>query len=348
MPAAQVPGTKEKPRVAVVGGETPLGAELRDALSRSVLGGRVKLIGSEDQGAALLSEEGGEPVVITSLDGDELNAARVIFFTGSEASSRKAFPLIEKSESPRVVVDLTGALEERPDARLRAPTAEPAGFEPPAVALNVIAHPAAILVATLLRRLHQVKPIQRAVVTVFEPASERGLAGVDELHRQTVNLLSFQGLPKKVFDEQLAFNLLARYGEEAPVALEIIEQRIEKHVATLIALDPPAPMPSLRVLQAPVMHGHTVSAWIEFAGAVETADIERALDSGDFDVRGAGVATPNAVGVASQGGIAVGAIERDRNSARAVWLFAAADNFRLAAENALAVARGELIRSHAS
>ena len=35
---------------------------------------------------------------------------------------------------------------------------------------------------------------------------------MDELHQQTVNLLSFQPLPKDVFDAQVAFNLVARYG----------------------------------------------------------------------------------------------------------------------------------------
>ena len=42
---------------------------------------------------------------------------------------------------------------------------------------------------------------------------------MDELHEQTVNLLSFQQLPKTVFDAQVAFNLLDRYGEKSlPVA----------------------------------------------------------------------------------------------------------------------------------
>ena len=33
---------------------------------------------------------------------------------------------------------------------------------------------------------------------------------MDELHEQTVNLLSFQDLPKNVFDVQVAFNMVAR------------------------------------------------------------------------------------------------------------------------------------------
>jgi hypothetical protein len=66
------------------------------------------------------------------------------------------------------------------------------------------------------------------VATVFEPASEQ-TKGMDELHEQTVNLLSFQPLPKKVFDTQVAFNMVARYGEQAVPALATIERRVLKH-----------------------------------------------------------------------------------------------------------------------
>ena len=49
---------------------------------------------------------------------------------------------------------------------------------------------------------------------MFEPASEHGQRGMDELHQQTVNLLSFQPLPKDVFDAQVAFNMVARVRAE--------------------------------------------------------------------------------------------------------------------------------------
>jgi len=38
-------------------------------------------------------------------------------------------------------------------------------------------------------------------------------------------------MPRAVFDSQLSFNLLARYGDKAPVALEQSELLIERHLA---------------------------------------------------------------------------------------------------------------------
>src|ERR1019366_7430717 len=124
-----------------------------------------------------------------------------------------------------------------PDARLRAPLVESVLVEDPAdVAVHVIAHPAAIALALFLRRLHANDPIRSSVIQIFAPASELGVLGVHELQQQTVSLLAFRSMPKAVFDTQLSFNLLARYGEEAPVPLEESEMRIERHLASLLAL----------------------------------------------------------------------------------------------------------------
>jgi aspartate-semialdehyde dehydrogenase len=43
--------------------------------------------------------------------------------------------------------------------------------------------------------------------------------------------------------------------------------------------------------------------------------------------------------MAGESGIAVGAITADRNNPRAVWFWVVADNIRIMAENAVAVAR---------
>jgi aspartate-semialdehyde dehydrogenase len=98
------------------------------------------------------------------------------------------------------------------------------------------------------------------------------------------------------------------------------------------------PMPSLRLIQAPVFHGYSFSFWIEFEEAPSASDIEDAMNQEMFDVRASDLEPPNNVGVAGQSGIAVGAITPDRNSASAFWVWAAIDNLRLAAETAALIA----------
>jgi aspartate-semialdehyde dehydrogenase len=136
--------------------------------------------------------------------------------------------------------------------------------------------------------------------------------------------------------------MLARYGEEAPATLEESELRIERHLATLLDLPGDgegAPMPSLRVIPAPVFHGLSFSAWVEFDGNPGVDALENGLSMDSIDVRGADTEPPNNVGQAGQSGISVGAILPDRNDSEAVWFWFVADNLRLAAENAVAVVR---------
>jgi aspartate-semialdehyde dehydrogenase len=324
--------------VALVGSESLIGREIRDVFATSHFPAHLNLIASGADETGLLTEFEGEPKVVVPLDAEALGDAKAVFLAGSADSTRTALSL--GIDTP--LIDLTYASEESPRARLRAPMVEPTGHSVPEGAVHVIASPASIALALILNRLHPPHPIARAVAHIFEPASERGKPGLDELQAQTVNLLSFKGQPKSIFDAQLAFNMLARFGESAPEALEDVELRIERHLATLLSEGSRAPIPSIRLIQAPVFHGHSISLWVEFEENPGAAEVERVLTSELIDVRGGDQEPPNIVSVTGQDGVAVGAVTLDRNHPQACWIWSAADNLRLMASNAVAVARQQL------
>ncbi len=326
---------KQQALAALVGGESLMGREIRDVCQTEGFPARLKMVEAGEDPVVLLNESEGEPVVIGRLDRYTLGEADVAFLAGTPESARQALVL----DVDTALVDLTGATEEDPRARVRAPMVEPAGFSVPKGAVHVIAHPAAIAMTLVLNRLHLHNPIVRTVATVLEPASERGREGVDEMQQQVVGMLSFKGIPKKVFDAQVAFNLLARYGEEAPHSLEDAELRIGRHLTTLLGQSSLAPAPSLKLIQAPVFHGHSILMWIQFERNPEPRAIEKTLHSDDIDVRGGDHDPPDVVGIAGSPGIAAGNVKVDRNEPRACWLWLVADNMRLAAQNAVAVAR---------
>lgn len=333
------------PILAIVGSASLLGREVHDVVRRQGLPATVKPIGAEDEDGA---QENAEPVVMTTRDEEYLRQARVVVLAGSAASSRRAQEILDRVGARAALIDLTRYWEASPRARLRAPMVEPAGRQLAADVIHVIAHPAAIALALFFVQVQRRYPIRRSVVHIFEPASERGRPGVEELKEQTVGLLTFKAMPKRVFDEQLGFNLLARYGSQAPEALEQFELRLERHLASLLAEHGCLPMPSLRLLQVPVFHGHSFSIWAEFEENPGAEALERALATEQIDVRGAGAEAPTAVGFAGQSGVAVGAIAADRNNSKAVWFWMVSDNLRLAAENAAAVAATLLAEGGAS
>ena len=320
--------------LALVGSESLSGREIRDLLSGNALGHDLKLVAAGAEEAGKLTEHSGEPAFLGPLDRQNLELAQVIFLAGPGESSEQVRKLAPRAH----LIDLTFALENLPHARLRGPMVEPAGFKVPSDSVHVIANAAAIAITLVLVRLHGAYKIMRALAHVFEPTSERGAGGIEELHQQTIGVLSFKKQPKEVFDAQLAFNLLVRYGGEAPVALDASELRIERHLATLLSHSAHAPIPSIRLIQAPVFHGYSISLWIEFEANPGAAAIGDALRGEPVDIRAGDTEPPDVVGMAGQSGLAVG-ISPDRNYPRAAWLWIVADNLRLQAENAIAVAQ---------
>ena len=311
---------------------------MRDVLAETTLGQHVRLVAGTEEEAGTLTEIGGEPAFLAKLDPDAVEDADALVLAGSAESSKLAL-----AANPRgVVVDLTYAAEENPDARIRAPQVEGVDYEPDHTGPQIVAHPASTAIAMVLQRLHKSWPLSRAIVHIFEPASEQGTPGIEELQQQTVNLLSFQPVPTKVFGGQLAYALLTQLGEEAPLPLADIEDRIERHLASLLERTEGVPMPSLRLIQAPVFHGYSFSFWLEFEDAPSASDIEDAMTHDHFDIRTGDLEPPNNVAVAGQSGIALGSIAPDRNNGSAFWIWAAVDNLRLAAETAALIA-GEIV-----
>ena len=340
----------DKATLALVGSDSLLGREIRDIVATSAPELGLRLIAADEERPGTLTRMGDEPAMLTELDARSLEDVGAVLLAGSAESAGKVLSLLGNQSVP--AIDLTGFAEEHPGARLRAPMVERVSddesgerFESTGP-IHVVAHPAAIALALFLRRLAAHDGIRRSVMEIFAPASEHGAAGVEELQQQTISLLSFKNMPHAIFDTQSAFNLLARYGEEAPARLQDSELRIERHLATLLALpgegfgeENAPPMPSLRLIQAPVFHGYSFSAWVEFENNPGVEALESGLVSAHIEVRGADFEPPTNVGQAGQGGVSIGAITPDRNDPEAVWFWGVADNLRLLAENAVLVAR---------
>jgi aspartate-semialdehyde dehydrogenase len=315
-----------------VGGETLLGRELREVLGSRVSGAVIKTYASTGEGN--FGEEDGEAIYRDPLDAQSLANEHAVLIAGSREGALKAYRLANAAGGRPVLIDCVGDLDHEPEARIIAPL-----FQQPDLQttwLLVVAHPAASALALVLRRLADHKHIQRAVTHIFEPASERGKRGVSELHQQTNSLLAFKRLDKHVFDAQLSFNLLSQYGEQAPSKLSVVEQRIETHLATLLGAysKTTVPMPSLRLIQAPVFHGYSISAWVEFASDVRGGELGEALASAQIEVRGQNEEAPNSVEAAGQSGLIAGDIRVDRNNPQAAWLWIVTDNLRLTADAA--------------
>jgi aspartate-semialdehyde dehydrogenase len=161
---------------------------------------------------------------------------------------------------------------------------------------------------------------------------------MDELHQQTVNLLSFQTLPREQYDAQVSFNLLPELGEGSKVKLGVAEERIRRHYAELS--EGRLPGLALQMVQAPVFHGYVLSVLVELGEAASVGDVETALAGDHIDLVSAESDPPSNLSAAGQEDIMV-RVRKDSGegeSGTRFWIWLAADNLKLMALNAIACA----------
>ncbi len=323
-------------KIAIVGAASLLGKELKDAISESPLAAASFTLLDNEQSQGQLDQVGDEITFVQPIEPDSFEKMDFTFFCGADELTRRYWANALRAGSS--VLDLTGALDQEPGVLVRAPWLGTgpgtADLFTPAV---VPAHPGALALALLLERVQDAAPVRFAAVTLMAPASEFGRGAMDELHQQTVSLLSFQSIPRAIYDAQAAYNLLSGMGESAKLSLPRLEDRIRRHYGALGEGRWPAL--ALQTLAAPVFHGHTFSIALELERAVEISRMEEALSGPRIDLVLEDTDSPSNLAATGQNDVLVRLrpIQEGRNPMQTsrYWLWAASDNLRLYAQNAV-------------
>ena len=319
-------------RVAIVGAASLMGKEIAEVLrDRNFPSVDVRLL-DDDESLGQLEAVGDEMTFIQSIRPEQFEHVDFTFFASDPRATRAKWETAR--DFGNTIIDSSGALEDVPGATVRSTWIEGEMGHSTAPQLQpapvVVAHPAATALAILALRGGRLGKVGRVIATVFEPVSEHGQKGIDELQEQTVNLLSFQELPKQIFDAQIAFNMVARYGNESKHSLEKVSERIVRHYRQIA---PNAVEPALTTVQAPVFHGHAFSIYMELDKPAAIKDLSDALAGEHVTVTEAGD-TPTNVSAAGQENILV-SLRADETHKNGVWIWAAIDNLRVSAVTAV-------------
>lgn len=329
-------------RIGIVGASSLAGKELSDELGESLLAMSDVVLLDDEGVAGQVTTAGDEPTFIQQIEESSFERMDFVFFAGDTEVTKRHWQNARRAGAS--IVDLTYALEREKDVLVRAPwVAEEFELKaPPAPDLKtpavVAAHPVTVMLALAMMRLQAKLPVANVAATVMEPASEHGRAAMDELHQQTVNLLSFQSLPREQYDAQVSFNLLPALGESARISLEKTEQRIRsQYVSISSGL---LPTLAIQIVQAPVFHGYVISALVDFVQPTSVADVEAALSGEHIDLVREESEPPSNLSAAGQENIMV-RVSGESNGGKPgtrFWLWLAADNLKLGALNAIACA----------
>ena len=327
-------------RAAIAGAASLRGKDLKHWLEETNFpAAEIRLL-DEEIVAGTLTEAAGEPAVIETVDEDSFERVRFAFFAGSaEFSARHG---AEARRAGATVIDLSGGLAAESGARPWIPVLDsilppPAGKAAPGESQTLFLAPSAPAdVAISLSAAFAPMGLDRLVLTFFQPVSERGREGVEELESQVVQLLSFEPISQSVFDSQIGFNMLASYGGGSSEKLADVRSGYVGEVRNYLAGR--APMPAVAVVQAPVFYSHAFTAYAEFKTPPALEDLVARMQVAGLKSAPATDGAPTNVSVAGEARPVLGQPERDLSIESGIWLWGAADNLRVPAANAVSIA----------
>jgi aspartate-semialdehyde dehydrogenase len=322
-------------RIVIAGASSLLGAELKTLLQESRFAASEFRLVDEEAVAAILTEAAGEPAIILPVEEDSFNKAWIVFFAGSPPFSKRNLSLAKKSGAR--IVDLSGEFAGHAEGHRWLPKFDDLTGVPfnKDASIFVVPSAAAEIIARLAIALRPFALSKLTAVTFQSASSSAGKSGVQELESQTGQLLSFQPLGKEVFDAQVAFTMLDRFGTASRHNLQTSLDILRREVHSCLPDD--IRTPAVQLLHAPVYYGTTVTGCAQIEASADAATLGKSCASAGFSIT-AEDAAPDNISSAGEISLQLAPPRPDPSSPGTWWFWASADNLRLPAANALKLA----------
>ncbi|MDP2343737.1 MAG: aspartate-semialdehyde dehydrogenase [Deltaproteobacteria bacterium] len=286
----------------------------------------------------------GKSLEVQSIEKADFKGIDIVFFAASGGISKTWAP--RAAEAGAVCIDKSSSFRMDDDVPLVVPEVNGAalkGF----TKKRIIATPncSTIQLVQLLAPLQRAVGIERVVVCTYQAVSGAGRGGVDELEAQTRDMFNFKDLEPKVFDQQIAFNVLPRIPARDPIPKDGTtgeERKMIEETRKILGI------PGLRVgvtcVRVPVFNAHSEAVHVELKAPL-TAEQAKTLFALEPNVLvvddvAAGI-YPTALDATGEDKTLVGRIRTDESvpDGRGLAFWVVSDNLRTgAALNAVRIA----------
>ena len=303
-------------------------ASLRVCASPRSLGKRLSFRGQE------LPVEEATPGLFAECD--------LAFISVSADISRQLAP--QAVEAGCVVIDDSAAFRMEPDVPLVVPEVN-AGDVEGHRGILAIPNCSTTQMVMALYPLHQANPVRRVVVDTYQSVSGTGGAAMEELRRQSRQVLEGEPTTPEQYPHQIAFNVLPQIDSFLESGYTVEEQKMAQEARKI--MHAPEMALSATCVRVPVAVGHSEALHVEFDRPMEVAEARALLKA----FPGVTVADdpadhsyPMPVDAAGRDDVFVGRIRRDASHPNGLALWVVSDNLRKgAATNAVQIAE-ELVR----
>jgi aspartate-semialdehyde dehydrogenase len=326
---------RDSQKIVIAGASSLLGAELKSLLEESKFASWDLRLVDEVEAAGTLTEAGGEPAVILPVEEGSFDKARFIFFTGSSDFTLANFEMASRSGA--VIVDLSGHSISFVNnfvwyagvEKLRNQTLPE---KPHLAAVPSAAAEGIVRLSLALQGLG----LQSLTANVLQPVSASGKRGIEELETQSKQLLTFQNPGKELFDAQVAFNSLDRFGPASRSDLNSARLTLRNEIGA--CLRGVGVLPAVELVHIPVFYGVTFSACAKLDDSADKEKIAEACQSAGFAILDEPGSGPNNISAAAETVIQLSKPHADSLQPGSWWFWGAADNIRLPAWNAVKLA----------
>ena len=202
---------------------------------------------------------------------DEAFKGMDIVLGAAENDIAKQFaPAIVKAGA--VFVDNSSAFRMDPDVPLIVPEINPEDVKKHK---GIISNPNCTTIVTLvaINALAKESPIETIIASSYQAVSGAGKNGIDELHDEVAALAAGKPVEPKVFQYQIAYNVIPQIGGEAYMGYTSEEMKMQNEGRKILHL--PEMKVSCTCVRVPVVRSHSVSVVLR---TKEKISVERARE----------------------------------------------------------------------
>ncbi len=331
---------RRKPRLALIGTDSLRGKEIKDILEREKFPIQSMEFYDPDveEEYSKLTQFRGEPKVIHHLAEDSLFGIDLAFLAAERKVSKKYGEIAQKEKIHAIDLSEAFNTSEKIPIIVAGVNDELLVKEMPFLIANP--HPVTIILSHIFRIMLEVFGLRRAIAFVLQPVSAFDEQGIEELVSQSFAMLSSSSMKKKVFKDQIAFNLLSHTEPMDENGFSPVEKQIIKEIKRVLA--PQEICLMLSLIQVPVFHTYSIMTHVEIEKKAEIQDLREAFkQSPYFKLSSSTLSCPvSSISVAGKDKIFIGQIKKEEADPRNFWIWAVADNLTLgSASNALEIAK---------
>ena len=290
-------------------------------------------------------EFNGESIEVLDADNFDWSQAQIGFFSAGGATSAKYAPIA--GDAGCIVIDNTSEFRYDADIPLVVPEVNPHALAEYRNR-NIIANPncSTIQMMVALKPIYDAVGISRVNVSTYQSVSGGGKAAMDELAKQTADLLCGKPVESKNFSRQIAFNVIP----QIDVFLEngYTKEEMKMVWETQKILGDESIRVNATAVRVPVFYGHGEAIHIETRTPIDAQDAKNLLAQAPGIVLKADPADfPTQVGDASgNDDVFVGRVRNDISHPNGLNMWVVSDNVRKgAATNSIQIAE-VLIRDY--